>query len=238
MGIQSLRWRSALLEGLGVLAGILLAFAIDAAWDDRQERLRESGYLEALQAELATNRERFQEYKVLLQLSRDGDAYALENVVFAEAGVTRSDIVEMTQRSAGSFLTLPERAALADILSSGGIAFIEDPAVRRLISRYSDVLDQQMATQRDLIELWRGRMAAYYETHASLYDMVGGVEWYGGGLPLDLGSFEVDVDAFVDNREFANLLVHRSILIRLAAEATDRVLDVSAMLSATLDGAV
>lgn len=238
MDLTSLRWRSALLEGVGVLTGILIAFGIDAAWDMRQDRAREAGYLEALSAELGTNRDRFEEYQRRLQGSLDGDEYALREVVFAEGAVTPDDLLEMSRRSSGSFIVLPERAALADILSSGGVAYIEEAGIRRLIARYADLLDRQLVGQENLVDFWRGRMAMYYEGHSSLYDMIGGVSWYEGGLPSGLGGFDGDVEAFAANREFANLLVHRSILIGLARSATDDLLDVMAELSNALAEAV
>jgi hypothetical protein len=68
---------------------------------------------------------------------------------------------------------LPERAALSDMLSSGGITYMDDPSVRRLISQYADKVDRQVAAQGDLVGQWRGPTVQYYQDHASLYDMVG-----------------------------------------------------------------
>ena len=47
------RARRLLLEGLVIVASILLAFAIDAGWDERQEREAERRLLVALEAEFA-----------------------------------------------------------------------------------------------------------------------------------------------------------------------------------------
>ena len=44
-----------LLEGFVIVASILLAFAIDAAWDERQERAQERRLLEALEGEFAAH---------------------------------------------------------------------------------------------------------------------------------------------------------------------------------------
>ena len=41
---------TALIEAISVLAGVLIAFWIDAAWDNRRDRGRERGYLQALRA--------------------------------------------------------------------------------------------------------------------------------------------------------------------------------------------
>lgn len=234
MELQSLRWQSALLEGIGVLVGILIAFGIDAAWDTRGDREREAVYLEALQAEIATNRARFEDHREFLRWTLQEDEKALRTVVFAEGPVTSDVILAMSETLPGSFLVLPERAALSDILSSGGISFVEDPGLRRLISRYADALDQQVAAQENLVGLWRGRMSAYFEAHGSLYDMAESRDWVTGGL----GDFDFDVEAFEGNREFGNLVVHRSILAGLAVDATDELLGVIDELSAALDEAV
>jgi len=37
-GIGELKWRSAVVEGFAVLVGILLAFTIDAWWDQRSQQ--------------------------------------------------------------------------------------------------------------------------------------------------------------------------------------------------------
>ena len=224
MGVQSLSWRSAFLQGLGVLLGILIAFGIDAAWDTRQDEERASNYLDALGSELETNRERYEGYLRELAAGVAEDAAGIRDIVFADGAVTSGQILEWQTGGAASFMTLPERAALTDILSSGGITLIDDPAVRRLISRYAEKLDRQLLAQEDLVGLWRGRLVEYYERHSSIYDMVGGVPWYDEGLPVGLGSFELDVDAFVGNRDFANLLAHRSILAGEARRTTNELL--------------
>ena len=52
-----MKWRSAVLDGFAVLVRILLAFAIDAWWDLRNQEEEAQAYLEALETELIENRE-------------------------------------------------------------------------------------------------------------------------------------------------------------------------------------
>jgi hypothetical protein len=223
---------TALLEAVGVLAGVLLAFSIDAAWDNRRDRGREKGYLSALAAEIGTNRERFARYRDLLDGQLRTNDHALGDIVFGGPTVEAGSVREWLRSTGALYLELPERAALSDILSSGGISFIEDPSVRRLISRYSDALDRQRTLQDNITMQWNARFVPYTTQHASLYDMVCGVPWNDGWIAPDLGSFEDDIHAFVGNREFANLIVHRSILIAMAKEATDGLLAVIDQISA------
>jgi hypothetical protein len=225
---------TAVIEATSVLAGVLMAFWIDAAWDNRRDRSRERGYLQALAAELATNRERFGQYQELLDGQIQTNDHALRTIVFAEGSVSPERVRDWLRTTAALFLELPEQAALSDILSSGGISFIEDPAVRRLISRYSDALERQRAFQDNITAQWNASFVPYSTKHASLYDMAVGFPWNEGTIAADLGSFDDDARAFVGNREFANLLVHRSLLIAMAKDATEQLLDVMHDLSTRL----
>ena len=214
--------------------GILLAFGIDAAWDARGDREREAVYLAALQAEVTTNRERFEDHLGYLRAILRADERALQNIVFAEGPVTSDEVLAVLLRLPGSFLELPERAALSDILSSGGIAFIQDPALRRLIASYADALDRQVAAQATMVELWRGRISEYFEAHGSVYDIAEGNGWVTGGL----GDFDFDIEAFVGSREFGNLVAHRSILAGLAVDETEELLGTMDELSKALEEAL
>jgi hypothetical protein len=229
---------TAVIEAASVLTGVLMAFWIDAAWDNRKDRRRERGYLQALVAELATNRDRFSRYRELLDGQIQTNDRALRTIVFAEGPVPPELVRNWLRTTAALFLELPEQAALSDILSSGGISFIEDPAVRRLISRYSDALDRQRAFQDNITAQWNAGFVPYSTAHASLYDMAVGVPWNDGAIAAGLGSFDDDAHAFVGNRQFANLLVHRSLLIAMSKNATEQLLDVMHDLSASLGEAV
>ena len=121
---------TALLEAVSVLAGVLIAFSIDAAWDNRRDRGREKGYLSALAAEIETNRERFCGYLDQLQSQLHTGDRALREIVFAQGTVDPGAVRGWLQSTGALYLELPEQAALSDILSSGGVAFIEDPGVR------------------------------------------------------------------------------------------------------------
>ena len=52
--------RPLLLEGLTIVLSILLAFAIEAWWDTNRDRETEARLVDALQAELSTNRDRLE----------------------------------------------------------------------------------------------------------------------------------------------------------------------------------
>ncbi len=132
------------------------------------------------------------------------------------------------------WFTYPERAALSDILSSGGIAFIQDPGIRLLVARYSLRLDQHMGSQEALDDLWDDALVGYLSNHSSLVDMLPAEE----GPVRRRGAFEVDVEAFVENRDFANLLTRRLILLDRIQLATENLLETMEQLRESLPPAV
>jgi hypothetical protein len=56
---RTIPWARVLVEGVVIVASILLALAADAWWDARQDRAEERRILAALSVEFAANRERF-----------------------------------------------------------------------------------------------------------------------------------------------------------------------------------
>ena len=55
---EKLPWKRLVLEAMAIVASILLAFAIDAWWEERQDRKMERDDLERLHAEFVWNRDR------------------------------------------------------------------------------------------------------------------------------------------------------------------------------------
>ena len=56
MPFTTISWSRILVEGTAVVLSILLAFAIDAAWEERQQRTADTAQLRALLDELATHK--------------------------------------------------------------------------------------------------------------------------------------------------------------------------------------
>jgi hypothetical protein len=218
---EGMRWRASFIQGLGVAMGILLAFGLDALWEERGERTREAAYLTALSGELAANRRIFQDYLELLRGESDATNEALD-IVFSLTPVA-PDSINRAMWGLGPVDTQrPDQAALSDLLSSGGLALIEDPSVRRLVARYAYLLDQHLETQQILADFWNVSLRVYSSAHGSLVDM----------LPDDQltdrmkrGVFEPDMDAFVANRTYANLLVERLLVLEPVELWSVRLLD-------------
>ena len=59
---QKIQWKRLSVEGVAIVTSILLAFAIDAWWDNRHERTEERRILESLKAEFLSNAELIPSY--------------------------------------------------------------------------------------------------------------------------------------------------------------------------------
>jgi hypothetical protein len=213
-------WKSATAQGLGVLLGILIAFSIDAAWEERADREREVGYTLALAAELADNKRTFEYSLTRIEGSVRVIDHYMGAVVFADGAIPPDTLASMLWVLGPIPPFAPQRAALEDILSSGGIAFVEAADLRRLISGYDQRLTQNKEARAAVIAIAANALGPYSAAHGSLVDMIpSDFGWPAAG---QRGYFKPTQDAFVRNREFANLLTQRRLLYgRLAGSTTD-----------------
>lgn len=123
-------------EASVVIVSILLAFAIDAGWDQRQEHKHEREVLRGLQGELIEARE-------TIRASRDSTAQAYERLKYLVTA-PRADVLTMSPSQAASEVFMPLTRQWADALptgaldaatGSGQLALISDPTLRAALAR-------------------------------------------------------------------------------------------------------
>ena len=217
MGEKGLRWRSALLEGMAVLLGILTAFAIDAAWDTRQERQRVESYLTSLVSELEANQNLIEsDLERLREQMAATQAYIVDVVADPQGPVSQDSIRGMVS-SMGPIRIQPAQRAAFDDLVSGGLQAIEDGDIRRLILTYGQALDLDAIRQQSAQDWFENRAQPYDEAEA---DLIGMRAIYGSGWAgRNDVRFEIDPAAFVRNRRYGNLLAARYFRVQYVAAA-------------------
>lgn len=133
-------WRQLIAEGIAIVASILLAFAIDAWWDDRQDRRDEQVMLaslhdefavikSALEADIERHEQNLASLKTLLQRmngDRHGDEAAVIEAAFLELLSPRT-----TDLGSG---------ALEALLGSGRLELIESKPLREKIAGWPGVI--------------------------------------------------------------------------------------------------
>lgn len=128
-------------EGVAIVLSILLAFAIDAWWDDRIERAEEREALEALYTEFLANHE-----QLLAVLERHDDARSSFAALLAmndgEILALSTAQVEQMMRSFAYPRTFDAvRGSLDALIASGRLGIIQDRKLREALTSFDNVLD-------------------------------------------------------------------------------------------------
>jgi hypothetical protein len=85
------RWSRLLLESIAIVLSILLAFAIDAGWDERQDRRAEEEILRALSVEFEGYKDGFIRRSEFYQETADQIVWLLDEAEFIPSEAERLD---------------------------------------------------------------------------------------------------------------------------------------------------
>lgn len=206
-----LRLLSLFLQGLAVLAGVLLAFAVDSFGQTRDDRERAARMLTALDSELGVNAVRLD--SLIERAEEDlGDIDSIfAAVILPPTGITPSvEDVSGAIFANGPIVTQPyQTGALDDLLLSGGLTLVEEQPVRQTILEYSRLLSREAAAQDNAVSFWNDHFSPYIFEYANISRFLVADR-------LALTAPPPVLEAFVHSRQFSNLLgERRAILNRL-----------------------
>jgi hypothetical protein len=141
---QEIPWKRLAVEAAAIVASILLAFAIDAGWDERQERVEEREVLESLQVEFQANRDEavyvisfhdrvVQSFVELMELSQD-EILALQPIAVKEF-----------LSSLGNPRTFDAvRGSIDALTSSGKLGILQDRELRESLTTFVNIVDDSV----------------------------------------------------------------------------------------------
>ena len=129
-GAQSIRWVRLVTEATAIVLSILVAFAIDAGWEDLRERGEEQEILAGIQRDMQENLTELK--KILVGLQNSHESFAR----FMDA--TPGELGEMSDSAVTALMSPivipgtfnPYQGALASALSSGKLQLLRDPLLR------------------------------------------------------------------------------------------------------------
>ncbi len=164
-----LAWKRLIAESVAIVASILLAFALDASWDNHTARREETEELRRLEAEIKANVERF-EAEIVGQESLLEHTDSLLGILERNAGASARVTVDN-----GLLLSLlfapvvePERSALDALVSSGGIQLISDRQVRERIAILSAQFADAQTQHTRARDLYMDRVLPYLSEHTEM----------------------------------------------------------------------
>lgn len=155
---QRARWgdpRALLVESLVVISSILIAFALDAWWEQQGEEAREQAVLEGVLEDLRANQ---RQREARIDLGRRSLAARTTLVEALESG-PRDGRVVVADTVAAAALIFPTcdplTSALDGLLASDGFAGLTDIEVQRRLAEWRQMYDEIHEDQELMLDLLR-----------------------------------------------------------------------------------
>lgn len=128
--------RKLIIEGIVIVVSILLAFAIDAWWDERRERIEEREAMVSLRSDFETN---LAEIKQVMDLH-----VRARNIVDEMVGATDEEIIASTQKQRSEYVTNlcnpwsfhPVLGSLQALIGAGKLEILEDRRLREALTTF------------------------------------------------------------------------------------------------------
>jgi hypothetical protein len=151
--------RRLIVEGLVIVASILLAFSIDAAWAQRQLRIEEREALAALEAEFSANLEQV-DHIIETYLSDRARVATLRTATPAELrALSQSEVSAMMLATTNIWTFDPALGATDALVSAGRLGVLRDPLLRQALSSFThlvaDAAEDVPPLRSFIDEIWR-----------------------------------------------------------------------------------
>ncbi|MEL6950521.1 MAG: hypothetical protein AAGM16_10470 [Pseudomonadota bacterium] len=194
-----------LLEGVVIVASILLAFAIDAWWDSRVESRERSALLQSIREDIIATR------SVMAAERQDSLAVAARATAILEAmaGEPSEEELRETMLEIGSVFVIggwsPVIDTYAEAVNSGRLRLIEDEALRVALFRYSAQIAELDDIFGEVSVQYYGQIEPFLVAN-TVYSEIAAAWWRGS---LVEAPFATDFAALSQSRELWNLITFR-----------------------------
>ena len=214
-------WSRLSLEGVVIVLSILLAFALDAAWDDRQERIRRDEYLHVLEDEFHSAAEEMAD-----QIADHERQVADIETLLAQLDEGQDFSAEAYRSLTGLFYFGPAHPVFTDLANSSSVDILEFSELRYSLFRYG--------RQKEFLVNLHNRETVLYQQDMRPYLAQRFVVDYeeGASTPASVRRINTDKAGFHDDEYLRNLLVSRRGIIlsqlrvdRDIASAIDEILE-------------
>lgn len=198
------RWPGVLAESAVIVVSILLAFWIDAWWDERSDALQEHALLTALLDDFRATRDEFE------SVSRGHKQVfdSMEQLLYwAELGEVPEESRSIVDQLLGSVFYQstfdPPMGAVDTILSSGRLDLLKNPTLVAELTRWASLVDD--LNQKEIVAAnhFYQTIYPYLSSKLNIQDLDKGIP-YPGGVPWP--QQPTDAYLLVSEREFHNII--------------------------------
>jgi len=218
---QKIPWNRISVEAAAIVASILLAFAIDAWWEDAQSERQEAQILDALLQDLVSRREIIESQRIYINAIRDSanillyaSAEGNESLGSTSVDELISDVWWINQPARWSF------PLLSSIVAGDQLALISNVRLRTMLvdwlERFGNI---QAAVARDLA-FYDERLIPFLDSNVSMPQILNAVR-HTPGFPNQAFEFgqrfslkmKTDHTDLLASKEFQGIIARRSILL-------------------------
>lgn len=204
-------------EALAIVLSILLAFAIDAWWQDRAEYREETRALRALRDEFEVNRQLLAKFVAFHSDLRSSALAILQLAADPTAEIATEEMDRMIVDVAwwGSFFSF-ESAALDAVILGAKLDLLNNEALRRMLADWRGQLASASAQNTQEFEHYFGVLMPILRPRANLAQIsnaslnVPGNFFDDPGVILPIPAGRVDHRALISDREFQNAVVEKA----------------------------
>ena len=201
---REIPWLRITVEGGAILLSILLAFWIDAWWDDRADRQQERALLNALSQDFHAAREEFE----TISAGHRRVIRSMEQILYwAEAGaVPEADRLDVDVRLSNVFYRPtfdPPMGAVDTILASGRLDLLGNPTLVTELTRWSSLVKDLNEHEDAAANHFYETVYPYLSANLNIQDLDKDIP-YPGGIPWP--QQPADAYLLVANREFHNII--------------------------------
>ncbi len=205
-----------LLEGVVIVASILLAFAIDAWWDGFRESRETRTLLESIRSDVVATQAVIAENRSDSELVAERARALLGAMAAAD---TSADAMRERLLTLGNIFVIggwsPINDTYAEAVNSGRLQLIDDDALRIALFRYEAQIEELDQMYLEISEQYYARLEPFLVANTVYSEL--GAEWWREALveAPDTPNFRMDFEALGKSRELWNLLT-----LRLEMEVT------------------
>jgi hypothetical protein len=188
-------------EAAVIVVSILLAFAIDAYWGEREDRSVETAAYASLEREFIENRNRLVA-KREDHLARHRAAAGMLATIVARGDPPGSYKIPEEVFTIGGYDTFePARGAVTSILNSGNLLLIRNDSLRMALSAWPDALDDLALQESVVLDVNENHIVPILHRHIPYVTFD-----YESGAPgfSSPSRFSPDTEGLLESLEFEN----------------------------------
>lgn len=206
---EKIPWKRLALEAVAIVGSILLAFAIDAWWEDRKEARLEVVYILELQEDFEQNKIRLQREIAEFEETARSMSVLQEQAALESPSMSVSELNESFSRIIDMSSFYPVNRAYENMAGSGDLKLIQSRPLKNALAEYyaaaQITLMIQNTHEMELVQVYEPYIIENLDYAAVGYARV-------DDFPLPPPIEEASILEVLATREFRNILIQKLVI--------------------------